>query len=90
MATGTAIGLLDTIGFFFSVKYFILTKRVSSRLLMVGLELFRLAVLIAGIIYCFHTGFFSIVWLLSAAILVSVTGKVAWAFTGTKYNHGSE
>jgi hypothetical protein len=76
IAAGVAIGLMDSIGFFITAKFFLANAKTKKRINALFFEVGRLIVLI-GVIFlvCSFRGVSSL-WLLGSAILVSLLGKL--------------
>ena len=81
-ATGLLIGAIDAVGFFYTVKLFITPSSGTKKAVAGFLEFFRMAVLIAIIIFLASQKIILIVPLFLAALFVSMGGKTALVIKG--------
>jgi hypothetical protein len=75
-AIGVGIGFADSAGFYFTLKLFLVNPTTKKQLAAGLLEFFRLLFLVALIILISFDKSMSILWLLIAALPVSMSGKI--------------
>ena len=84
IAMGMALGLLDTVAFFFTARAFLRATSPGTRIGPVAWEIARLALIIAVIIFLARYHIFNCWWLLITVVLVSLVGKSVLAFRKLK------
>ena len=73
---GAVLGLADTVGFYYTVKLFLINPSTKKRLTAGLLEFFRFLCLVACIILISFNKNISILWLLIIALPISMSGKI--------------
>ena len=81
---GMAFGAIDAIGFFYTAKFFFANTNGKKRIIIGGLEIFRLIILIAFIIFLCSRTHVLFIPLAFAALLLSLGGKMVFIFNGLK------
>lgn len=83
-AIGIVIGTADAMGFFYTVKFFFAHATTFKRIIAAALELFRLIVLIAFIIFLCSRAHMLFIPLVLCAFVFSQGGKMVFIFKGLK------
>ena len=81
---GLIAGAIDAVGFYYTARLFFANATTSKRILAGFLEIFRLIVLVALIIFLCARGNISFIPLAFTALLLSLGGKMVFIFKGLK------
>jgi hypothetical protein len=81
---GIIAGAIDAAGFYYTAKIFFANATNKKRILAGFLEIFRLIILIALIIFLCSRGNISFIPLAFTALLLSLGGKMVFIFKGLK------
>lgn len=81
---GTAIGLADAAGFFYTARLFIVNATPVKRAIAGIAEGARLILFVAVVLFLWHIKIVPLVWLLCCALAVSLGGKFLFIFKGLK------
>jgi hypothetical protein len=84
VAIGTAIGLADAIGFFYTVKFFLAASTGRKKTIIGFFEFFRLIILVALIIFLSSHKIILLVPLFLPAFFLSMGGKMLFIFKGLR------
>jgi len=84
LCAGLLIGLADSVGFFYTVRMFVVNTTSQKRVVAGFLEAARMILLCALVVFLNSQKSFSIIWLLAAALLLSLGGKFFFIFKRLK------
>jgi hypothetical protein len=84
LGAGIAVGLADSVGFFYTAQMFLFNATTKKRIIAAILEAARLFFLFAVIILLYRYKTVSIILLLASAIFVSLGGKLFFIFKRLK------
>lgn len=82
LGLGVVIGLADAAGFFFTARLFVVNATPAKRLIAGITEGARLVLFVALVLLLWHMRIVPIVWLLCAALMVSLAGKLLFIVKG--------
>jgi hypothetical protein len=75
IAAGIGIGLMDSVGFLITARFFLTNALSNKRIYALIIELVRLVILIGFVIFLCSFKEISNLWLLGSAVLISLLGK---------------